>query len=260
MSKNSKGWVQGMIGVAIFAGSLPATRLAVRGFDPVFLTGVRALIAALLGAALLWLLRQRPPERKDLPALALTALGVVAGFPLLTALALQQASAARAMVFVGLLPLCTALFAVWRGGERPRPAFWLFSGAGALCVSAYAALDGSAGSIPGDLMMLGAVLICGLGYAEGAGLARRLGGWQVISWALVLSVPVMLPLALWCWPPSLVGIGGGLAGPGLRFGFQHAGGLRVLVSRVGAGRYCCGRATAVAATVPGPGAGSRSAA
>lgn len=207
MSKNSKGWVQGMIGVAIFAGSLPATRLAVRGFDPVFLTGVRALIAALLGAALLWLLRQRPPERKDLPALALTALGVVAGFPLLTALALQQASAARAMVFVGLLPLCTALFAVWRGGERPRPAFWLFSGAGALCVSAYAALDGSAGSILGDLMMLGAVLICGLGYAEGAGLARRLGGWQVISWALVLSVPVMLPLALWCWPPSLVGIG-----------------------------------------------------
>lgn len=74
-------------------------------------------------------------------------------------------------------------------------------------MSAYAALDGSAGSIPGDLMMLGAVLICGLGYAEGAGLARRLGGWQVISWALVLSVPVMLPLALWCWPPSLVGIG-----------------------------------------------------
>lgn len=207
MSHRHRGWGQGLIGVAIFAGSLPATRLAVRGFEPLFLTGARAVIAAALGAALLGLLRQRAPERKDLPALALTSLGVVAGFPLLTALALQHMTAARAMVFVGLLPLCTALCAVWRGGERPPAVFWLFSAVGAVCVSAYAALESSAGSWLGDATMLAAVLVCGLGYAEGAGLARRLGGWQVISWALVLSVPVMLPLTAWAWPPSFTGIG-----------------------------------------------------
>ena len=46
------------------------------------------------------------------------------------------------------------------------------------------------------LLMLAAIIVCGLGYAEGAKLSRTLGGWQVISWALVLSLPVMLALAL----------------------------------------------------------------
>ena len=45
----------------------------------------------------------------------------------------------------------------------------------------------------GDALMLAAIVACGLGYAEGARLSRELGGWQVISWALVLSLPLMLP-------------------------------------------------------------------
>ncbi len=135
MDKTSSGWINGFIGVAIFAGSLPATRVAVADLDPTFLTCARASIAALLALAMLLALRQPRPARADMPSLALSALGGVVGFPLLTALALQYVTSAHSIVFVGLLPLSTAVFAVLRGGERPRPAFWLFSLAGAAFVA-----------------------------------------------------------------------------------------------------------------------------
>ncbi|HEN8799507.1 TPA: DMT family transporter [Pseudomonas putida] len=192
MKKSTSGWINGLIGVAIFAGSLPATRVAVADFEPTFLTCARATIAALLGALFLIVLRQPRPRRGDLSPLAITALGVVIGFPLLTALALQHITSAHSIVFVGLLPLCTAGFAVLRGGERPRPLFWLFSLAGAGLVAGYAWMNAGEGSALGDLLMLAAVLVCGLGYAEGARLARTLGGWQVISWALLVALPLML--------------------------------------------------------------------
>jgi len=207
MEKTKSGWVNGLIGVAIFAGSLPATRVAVADFTPTFLTGARAAIAALLGLALLLALRQSRPKPADVPALTVTALGVVVGFPLLTALALQHVTSAHAIVFLGMLPLCTAIFAVLRAGERPRPAFWLFSVAGAAFVVGYAAMGGIEASLKGDLLMLAAVIVCGLGYAEGARLSRTLGGWQVISWALVLSLPVMLPIALLTMPASFGHVG-----------------------------------------------------
>jgi drug/metabolite transporter (DMT)-like permease len=194
--------------VVIFSGSLPATRVAVGGFSPLFLTSARALIAAALGAALLLALRQARPARGDLAALAVVALGVVVGFPLLTALALQHVTSARSVVFIGLLPLATALFGVLRGGERPRRAFWLFSGAGAATVAGFAGLEGGPASTRGDLLMLGAILLCGLGYAEGARLSRRLGGWQVISWALLLALPASAAVAAATLPASWEGIGG----------------------------------------------------
>ncbi|WP_018631943.1 DMT family transporter [Neomegalonema perideroedes] len=205
--KQATAWRDGFLGMLIFSGSLPATRLAVADLPPLFLTSARAAIAALLGGALLLLTRQPAPDRKDLPALAVTALGVVAGFPLLTALALQRVSAAHSVIFIGLLPLATALFATLRGGERPKPLFWLFSGLGAATVAGFALSQGGSGSLEGDLLMLAAVLLCGLGYAEGAKLSRRLGGWQAISWALVLSAPPMLALALAASPESWSGIG-----------------------------------------------------
>jgi drug/metabolite transporter (DMT)-like permease len=207
MQRTTEGWGSGLLGVIIFSGSLPATRIAVGGFTPVFLTSARAVIAALLGAALLAALRQKRPALRDLGALALVAVGVVAGFPLLTALALQHISAAHSIVFVGLLPLVTAIFAVLRGGERPRPAFWLFSVTGALSVAGFALSQSGSGSLAGDLLMAAAIVLCGLGYAEGATLARRLGGWQVISWALVLALPVMAIVALVTVPGGWNGIG-----------------------------------------------------
>ncbi|HKG76588.1 MAG TPA: DMT family transporter [Beijerinckiaceae bacterium] len=207
MPRTTDGWGHGLLGVIIFSGSLPATRIAVGGFTPLFLTSARAVIAALLGAALLRVLRQTRPAVGDLGSLAIVALGVVVGFPLLTALALQHITSARSIVFIGLLPLATALFGVWRGGERPRPAFWLFSVAGSLLVAGFALSQSDNASLAGDLLMVAAILLCGLGYAEGATLSRRHGGWQVISWALVLALPVMAVVALATLPGSWSRIG-----------------------------------------------------
>jgi len=201
MEHGTKGWGSGLLGVVIFSGSLPATRLAVGGFSPLFLTSARAVIAALLGFALLMLRRQVWPQRGELVRLSVTGVGVVIGYPLLSALALQHMTSARSLVFVALLPLATALCAVCRGAEAPRPAFWVFSVAGALAVMVFALTQGGHTTLSADLLMVAAVALCGLGYAEGAALSRRLGGWQVISWALVLTLPVMAVGMLATWPP-----------------------------------------------------------
>jgi drug/metabolite transporter (DMT)-like permease len=166
------------------------------------------VIAALLGAALLVALRERRPAKQDLVPLAVVALGVVIGFPLLTALALQHITSARSIVFIGLLPLATAIFGVIRGGERPKPAFWLFSLVGAASVAGFALTNSGFASLRGDLLMIAAIILCGLGYAEGAHLSRRLGGWQVISWALVLALPIMAVIAAVSLPGVWTGIGG----------------------------------------------------
>ncbi|MDS1136759.1 DMT family transporter [Nitratireductor indicus] len=207
MTNTGNGWGNGLLGVIIFSGSLPATRVAVAGFSPLFLTSARAAIAALLGAALLIALRQNKPARRDLPSLAIVSLGVVVGFPLLTALALQRITSAHSIVFIGLLPLATAIFGVLRGGERPKPLFWVFSILGSVIVAGFALSSGGSTSLSGGLLMVAAVLVCGLGYAEGAALSRRIGGWQVISWALILAAPFMLVLALATLPSTWAGIG-----------------------------------------------------
>ncbi|MCA1538021.1 DMT family transporter [Bradyrhizobium sp. NBAIM03] len=207
MHSSASGWGNGLLGVIIFSGSLPATRVAVGGFSALFLTSARAVIAALIGAVVLGLLRQARPQRRDLASLTIVAIGVVVGFPLLTALALQHITSARSIVFIGLLPLSTAIFGVLRGGERPRPLFWLFACLGSATVAGFALAGDDAASLQGDLLMVAAIVLCGLGYAEGAALSRRLGGWQVISWALLLALPLMLVLAVLTWPPVWSGIG-----------------------------------------------------
>lgn len=206
MTQSKSGWIFGLIGVIIFSGSLPATRVAVADFDPLFLTVARAALAGLLAAATLAVLRQKRPERADIRPLLIVAVGVVVGFPLLTALALQHITAARSTVFIALLPLATAIFGVLRAGDRPHPAFWAFSLAGSAFVAGFALTQTSSSSLTGDAYMVAAIIICGLGYAEGGKLSRKLGGWQVISWALVLSLPLMLVLTLVTFPQTLVGI------------------------------------------------------
>ena len=206
MKNTTQGWMNGFIGVVIFAGSLPATRLSVMGFDPLFLTGTRATLAALLAITVLIIFKQHPPTKADLPALSVVALGVVIGFPLLSALALQHVTSAHAIVFLGILPLFTAIFAVWRGDERPPALFWLFALLGSTFVAGYAAMSSSHTPLLGGLLMLGAVIACALGYAEGARLSRTLGSWQVISWALVLSLPILLPVTWLTWPKTFTDI------------------------------------------------------
>lgn len=205
--RTTSGWINGFLGVLIFSGSLPATRVAVMDLDPVFVTVARAAIAGVLGLALLLVFRANRPARGDLVSLLVVALGVVIGFPLLTALALKHITSAHSIIFIGLLPLATATFGVLRGGERPRPVFWLFSGLGSALVVGFALTQGLSAVPVGDLLMLAAIVACGLGYAEGGKLSRTLGGWQVISWALVLSLPVTAGLALYTLPPSFAGVG-----------------------------------------------------
>jgi drug/metabolite transporter (DMT)-like permease len=205
MDRTTSGWINGFMGMLIFSGSLPATRVAVMQFDPVFLTVARAAIAGLLGLCLLLAFREKRPSGRDVVSLIVIALGVVIGFPLLTALALQHVTSAHSVVFIGLLPLATAIFAVLRGGERPKPVFWIFAILGSALVGGFALSQGLMASPLGDGLMLAAIIVCGLGYAEGAQLSRKLGGWQVISWALVISLPVTVLLAL-LTVPNLSGI------------------------------------------------------
>jgi drug/metabolite transporter (DMT)-like permease len=215
MNNGFKGWSNGLLGVMIFSGSLPATRVAVATFDPIFITLARAAIAGVIAALILLALRQPRPVRSDRRALLVVALGVVVGFPLLTALALRHVTSAHAIVFVGLLPMATVIFGVLRGDKNPRWLFWLFSISGSLVVAGFAIAQGISISVIDDLLMLAAIIVCGLGYAEGARLARSMGGWQVICWALVLSLPLMLPLCLWTLPgnfqqaawPALLSLG-----------------------------------------------------
>ncbi len=186
----------GFLGVLGFSFTLPATRLAVADLDPTFVGLGRAVVAALLGVALLRLLGGPRPTRAQLSRLLLVALGVVFGFPLLSAFALRELTAAHSAVIVGLLPAATAVMAVLRAGERPSRGFWLASGTGLVAVLAFAASQGAGLPSTADLLVLGAVAFGAVGYAEGATLARELGGWRVICWALLLSLPVTLPVAV----------------------------------------------------------------
>ena len=105
MDRTAAGWINGLVGVVIFSGSLPATRVAVMQFDPVFLTVARAAIAGVLALCLLLAFKEKRPARSDIGSLAVVAAGVVVGFPLLTALALRHVTSAHSIVFIGLLPL-----------------------------------------------------------------------------------------------------------------------------------------------------------
>lgn len=202
----TNGWINGFIGMLIFSGSLPATKAAVLGFEPLFLTAARASIAGLLSLVMLLLYKEKLPTFKQWISLTVVSLGVVVGFPLLTAIALQEITSAHSLVFLALLPLSTAIFAVIRGGEKPRPTFWLFSIVGSLLVMGYALSQGGASSISADLLMIASVIVCGLGYAEGATLTKQLGGWQVICWALIVSLPPMLILSFILMPEELTKI------------------------------------------------------
>ncbi|MEI2274566.1 DMT family transporter [Sphingobacterium sp. ML3W] len=204
VTESSNGWLNGLLGVIIFSGSLPATRIAVLDLDPFFVTVARASIAGLLALIVLLINKEKLPQKTQFLSLGIVALGVVIGFPLLSALALRYVTSAHSIVFVGILPVSTAVFGIIRGGERPRPVFWIFSIFGSLLVVGYALKQGIASSPIGDILMLLSVILCGLGYAEGGKLSKTLGGWQVISWALVFSLPVALPLT-YIFLPTTVG-------------------------------------------------------
>lgn len=191
-----RGLAWGAVGVLAFSLSLPTTEVAVRELGPLFATAGRAGVAAVLAAAYLVWRRAALPPVSLLPSLLLVSAGVVVGFPLFTALALQRETSAHGAVIVGLLPAATAAFGVLRNEERPSPAFWASCAAGAAAVTAFAVVRGQGLPTASDAWLLLAVLAAAAGYAEGARLSGVLGSDQVICWALLLTIPVTLPMLL----------------------------------------------------------------
>ena len=193
----SRGMALGFLGVLAFSLTLPMTRLAVADIEPVWLVFGRAEIAAALAAIVLFVRGVPLPPRRHWGALFGAALGVVVGFPLLSALAMRTTEAAHGSIIVALLPLATVIAAARLAHERPTPAFWGSALAGSAVVLGFAFWRGSGALSAGDLALLGAVAACAVGYAYGGMLSRDLGGWQTICWILVFSAPILLIPAAW---------------------------------------------------------------
>ena len=208
----TRGLWLGLLGVAIFGLTLPMTRLAVGTTDQPQLSGLfvamgRAVVAAALSAAFLWATRAPRPRHEDLWPLALTAMGVVLGFPLFTSLAMRHVEAVHASVIVGVLPLATAAVGAYLHRQRPSNGFWVCAALGSVLVVGFAILrSGSAGLAlhPADLLLLAAMGCAAIGYAQGGQLSQRMRADHVICWALVIALPVTLPLALWTHPQEAI--------------------------------------------------------
>ncbi len=200
----------GFVGVAIFSQTLPFTRMAVAELDATFVALARAVIAAALALVLLFargaMVDAKRPHGRQWLRLAVTALGVVVGFPLFSSLAMREVPAGHGAIVIGLLPLATAVFAAWFGNERPSAGFWLSAVAGSMLVVGFALWQGAGGLQHADWYLFLAVVLGALGYAEGGKLSRELGGLETISWALVVSLPVLLPIVAWLGVTDAAGI------------------------------------------------------
>lgn len=185
------------MGVTAFSFTVPFTRIAVGALSPLFVGSGRAVVAAALAVAALVLTRQRLPRGTQWVRLCVVGAGIVIGFPLLTSFALVTAPASHGAVVIAVLPAATAVAVVLRTHERPPRAFWVAALAGTVAVTAIAVVHGGGfGQLHwSDLMLLGAVLAAAVGYMEGGLLARELGAWQTVCWALVVCLPVMLALS-----------------------------------------------------------------
>jgi len=202
-SHEKLGFVLGLIGTSIFAGSLPATRLAVAYLDAWFVTSARAGLAGICALVVLIVMRRPLPPKAAYPGLVLIILGVVFGFPYFTALAMQNVPAAHGGVVLGVLPLATAATAVVLAGERPGLGFWITALLGALVVTAFALRHGGDWTLSeGDAQLVLAIISAGIAYTASGALSRTMPGWEVISWALVASLPVSLGVSILLFPAN----------------------------------------------------------
>jgi drug/metabolite transporter (DMT)-like permease len=214
--KEYLGLLYGLLGVLGFSLTLPATKIAVSYFSPTVVGLGRALVAAVFAMVLLLMRREKLPKPGEMKSLGIVALGVIIGFPLLSAWAMGRVPASHGAIVLALLPLATAGAAALFAGEKPSFVFWLSSIAGCVAVVFYAYEEGFGSFQPADLALAGAVLSAAVGYAEGGKLARKLGGWQVICWALMLAFPILL------WPVAMDlswGMLGAPLGVWLSFGY-----------------------------------------
>ena len=211
------GIALGCAGVLLFAGTLPATRLAVGSIDPLFLTAARTTIAGCAGLTLLLLFRRPLPPRALWGRLIAAALCSVIGFPVLMALAMTTVPAAHGGVVLGIIPLATTAAACVVAAERPSAGFWLVSLAGAAIVIVFVLSQGDTWAIaPGDLFLLGTVAAGSFAYALSGRLSLTIPGWEVISWQVTALLPLSVVAMLALWPHGLAnGAGVSLGRAGL---------------------------------------------
>ncbi|HYG38035.1 MAG TPA: DMT family transporter [Cytophagales bacterium] len=196
------GILYGLIGIAGFSLTLPATKISVQYLNPVFVGFGRAIVAAILALILLLVTKQSIPTKSEFKSLSIVSLGVIVGFPLLSAWALKYIHASHGAIIIGIIPLATVIAGALRAGERPSRLFWLLSFCGSLIVLLYALISQSGQLEIADVALLGAVAAAALGYAEGGKLAQKMGGWRVISWTLVISAPFLLFPVILAFEPS----------------------------------------------------------
>ena len=189
------------LGVLLFSFSVPLTKVAVGGFAPMFTATGRAVIAGALAGVVLVVRRVPFPERRHLRPLLFTMAGAVFGWPILLALALQRTTSAHAAVIAAFMPLTTALFAVLRAHERVPRQFWIAASLGTAALVTFAVSRGGAegADLVADLLLVGAVVSSSWCYVEGAAITRSMPGWQVITWVVVLALPLTVPLTVVLW-------------------------------------------------------------
>ncbi len=204
----------GLLGVVIFALTLPLTRLAVGTpalpqLSGLFVSTGRATVAALLSIVFLWATRAPWPARTNLPALAVVMLGVVFGFPMFSSIAMRHVEAVHASVMLGVLPLATAGVGAWLHRQRPSAGFWLCAALGSALVIGFAMLRSGAGNLSlswADTLLLAAMACAAVGYGVGSLLSQRMRAEHVICWALILGLPLNLPLALMEYPQTAINL------------------------------------------------------
>ncbi|MDH5182734.1 MAG: DMT family transporter [Gammaproteobacteria bacterium] len=204
LSVEHQGLIYGLLGVIGFSLTPPGTRMAVEYLDPGFVGLGRAVVAGLLASIILFVMKIPLPEKKYYKKFFIVSMCVGLIYPLLLGWSMQYITASHTGVVLGILPLATAVVGALRSGERPSAEFWLLSIFAALSVVAFSIINGGGVLQVEDLMLLVAVIIGAIGYTEGALLAKDLGGWQVICWAMVFALPVLIiPFVMIALPMEL---------------------------------------------------------
>ncbi|WP_306438079.1 DMT family transporter [Mycoavidus sp. SF9855] len=195
-----QGMLLGLLSVILFSITLPMTRITIMEIHPLLNGLGRSFIAAIPAAILLAWRREKWPTKQQMKGLAVVALGAIIVFPVCTAWAMRTLPASHGAIVNGLQPLCVAIYAVWFAREKPSRTFWLCSIIGSTLIITYAMRASGGTLMAGDIFMLIAVVFGALGYTEGGRLAKQMGGWRVICWALVISAPVLvIPVTLLAW-------------------------------------------------------------